>query len=43
MKDNILKYVGIPILRFATNGSEESERLIAALKDVVSESGEINE
>jgi very-short-patch-repair endonuclease len=43
MKDNILKCVGIPTLRFATNGSEESKKLIAALRDVVRESGEGNE
>ncbi len=43
MKDKILKCVGIPMLRFATNGSEERQKLIAALMDVVRESGEVNE
>ena len=34
-KDHILKLYGIPLIRFATNGSNEKERLTAKLKEVL--------
>ena len=35
IKDNILKKIGLPIIRFATNESQEEERLVAKLNGVL--------
>ena len=43
LKDKILQQINLPVLRVATNGSGEREKLIEILKKVVEESGEIEE
>ena len=41
LKDKILQQINLPVLRVATNGSGEREKLIEMLQEVVEESGEI--
>lgn len=43
LKDKILKQIGLPILRVATNESGEKEKLIKMLDKVIEESGDIDE
>lgn len=40
LKDKILNQINLPILRFATNGSGEKEKLIYMLNGIVKQSGE---